>query len=146
MTHQFEKLKIEDSKQYHEVLFHLCKSILRMDPKITFVAVLNEKGRIEEIQTTGSILDSFPSHKREAFFMEYSLLDHMRKEYDEDFGQVGYTCDQRERRVLFSFPMMNFLVVTGCKIGVTPTLLAGKIMGLIKDSCVTLKSTVELNN
>jgi hypothetical protein len=130
MISQFQKLRIDDLKQYHEVLTDLCSSILKSDPKITFVSVINEKGGIEEFQTKGSILDSFPASKREIFFMGYALQHGMKKDYDEDFGQVGYTYEQREKRILYSFPMMNFLLIVGCKLGIISKSIVNKIIKL----------------
>lgn len=130
MSSQFQKLRIDDLSRYHEVLADLCSSILKSDPKITFVSAINEKGRIEEFQTKGSILDSILAPKREIFFMEYALQHSMKKEYDEDFGQVGYTYERRKKRILFSFPMMNFLLIVGCKLGINSKSIANKIIQL----------------
>lgn len=100
-----KELKIQKNVMEY---YLICSSLLKLETKIAFATVINEKGRIEEFQTRGTILD-FLSHKRESFFKEYALQYGMRKEYDEDFGQVGYTCDIEKKNIIFN-SYVEFLI------------------------------------
>ncbi|MGI0026811.1 MAG: hypothetical protein ACREAD_03095 [Nitrosopumilaceae archaeon] len=115
-------------------LTELCRSVLKLNKKITFVAVVNEKGKVQESLNFGSIINMMPRERKEIFFMEYSLRHKMREEFNEELGHVRYTYAEREKRGLFSFPMTNniFLVVA-CQLEVNPKILATKIISLIME-------------
>jgi hypothetical protein len=82
-----------------------------MNNHITFVAVINEKGRIEESQGRNCIIEKLSSTKKEMFFMENALRLRMRREYDEDLGQEGFTYEERAKRGLLSFPLEDHLLL-----------------------------------
>jgi hypothetical protein len=45
--------------------------------------------------------------------MSLRLKESMNKEYDEDFGKVNYSCENRERVSIFSFGLgEDMLIVT----------------------------------
>ena len=77
------------------------------------------------------------------FFMEYSLRQSMRKEFDEDFGDVRYTYTEREKETLFTFPLDNHLIVVACRSGINPISFSRKIISII-DEC-KIKLDLEKN-
>lgn len=68
------------------------------------------------------------------FFMEYSLRQNMRKEFDEDFGDVRYTYTEREKEVFFTFPLDDHLIIVACNSGINPVSFSRKIISII-DEC-----------
>jgi hypothetical protein len=109
----------------------LCESIIRMDNKIMFVAVISEKGRIEESQSRNSIIEKIPSVRKEMFFMENALRHRMRNDFDEYLGSVRFTYVERAKRGILSFPMEDKLLLVSFRTSVNPLLLAKSIMRLI---------------
>ncbi|MGC1425348.1 MAG: DUF6659 family protein [Nitrosotalea sp.] len=89
----------------------LCKSIMQMDDHIRFVAIINEKGRIEESQGHNSIIEKLSNVRKEMFFMENALVYRMSKEFDEDLGKVGFSYSERAGSGLVSFPMDDQLLL-----------------------------------
>ncbi|MGI0073443.1 MAG: DUF6659 family protein [Nitrosotalea sp.] len=103
-----------------------------MNNKITFVAVINEKGRIEESQSRNSIIEKLPSIRKEMFFMENALRHRMREDFDGDLGPVRFTYVERAKRGLLSFPMDDKLLLVSFRTSVNSLLLAKSIMQLIR--------------
>lgn len=120
--------------EHNIVLNKICELILDANQKTCFVAVISEKGRILESKHRSGVLGCLSNTKQEMFFMEYALRQMMRKEFDTEFGSVRYTYTEREKEVLFSFPLNDLLVVVSCRIGVNPVSISRKIIPII-DEC-----------
>ena len=127
------------------VLNKLCESILDANKKICFVAVINEKGRILQSKNRSGILGCLPNTRQDMFFMEYALRQMMRKEFDDYFGSVRYTYAEREKEVLFSFPVDNMLVVVACRIGVNPISFSRRIISIIDEYKVKLNEKTNID-
>ena len=124
------------------VLNEVCESILNVNKKICFAAVINEKGRVLQSKDRMGIIDCMPTTKQDMFFMEYSLRQNMRKEFDDDFGDVRYTYTEREKETLFTFPLDNHLIIIACRSGVNPMSFSKKVISII-DEC---KIKLDLKN
>ncbi len=122
------------TSEHNIILNKICKSILDANQKICFVAVINERGRILESKDRSGILGCLSNTKQDMFFMEYALRQMMRKDFDTEFGSVRYTYTEREKEVLFSFPLNDLLFVVSCRIGVNPVSISRKIISII-DEC-----------
>jgi len=91
----------------------LCESAKKADSKIRFAGVINSKGRL----IAGGMI---PSKKRlgdrkrdEMLYMELALRVKMRREFDDDLGQVKFSLSFREKLIVMSFPMGdNVLMVS----------------------------------
>ena len=83
----------------------LCESAKKADSKIRFAGVINSKGRL----IAGGMI---PSKKRlgdrkrdEMLYMELALRVKMRREFDNDLGEVKFSLSFREKLIVMSFPM-----------------------------------------
>jgi len=80
----------------------ICNSIFLIDPKIRFVGVINERGRLvaggmkENVEPLESEKDD------EMIFMELALRVKMRKEFDKQLGQVNFAMASRQRALAIS--------------------------------------------
>ena len=111
----------------------LCRTIIAMNNHITFVAVINEKGRVDESQGRNCIIERLPSTRKEMFFMENALRHRMRSEFDDDLGQVRFTYVERAKRGILSFPMDNqMLLVSFLRRHVNSLDLAKSITRLVR--------------
>jgi len=84
---------------------NLCTLVQKIDSKIRFAGVINSKGRL----VAGGMA---PSKKRlgdrkrdEMLYMELALRVKMRREFDDDLGQVKFSMSFREKLIVMSFPM-----------------------------------------
>jgi hypothetical protein len=133
------------TSQQYVVLDNLCESILNVSKKICFTAVINERGRTLQSKDRMGIIGCMESAKQDMFFMEYSLRQNMRKEFDDDFGSVRYTYAEREKEVLFTFPLDDHLIIVACRSGVNPASFSQKIISII-DECkaqLALKTSID---
>jgi len=86
---------------------NLCTLVQKIDSKIRFAGVINSKGRL----IAGGMA---PSKKRlgdrkrdEMLYMELALRVKMRREFDDDLGQVKFSMSFREKLIVMSFPIKN---------------------------------------
>ena len=86
---------------------NMCTIVQKIDSKIRFAGVINSKGRL----VAGAMA---PSKKRlgdrkrdEMLYMELALRVKMRREFDDDLGQVKFSMSFREKLIVMSFPVEN---------------------------------------
>ena len=84
---------------------NLCTLVQKIDSKIRFAGVINSKGRL----IAGGMVSSkkrLGDRKRdEMLYMELALRVKMRREFDDDLGQVKFSMSFREKLIVMSFPM-----------------------------------------
>jgi len=80
----------------------ICNLVFSIDPKIRFVGVINERGRLvaggmkENVEPLESEKDD------EMIFMELALRVKMRKEFDKQLGSVNFAMASRQRALAIS--------------------------------------------
>ncbi|HJU13755.1 MAG TPA: hypothetical protein VJ792_04800 [Candidatus Nitrosotalea sp.] len=112
----------------------LCRQVWGMDDDIEIVAILNKKGRIEEmIARDDGVNKDLTSNKREMLFMEFVLLASMNKEYDNEFGKANGLIIHREKVLLFSFQLQDHVMVVITKPLFDPTVVQQRIVELIRN-------------
>jgi len=68
----------------------ICNSILSVDPKIRFVGVINERGRLVAGGMKENVEPLENEKDDEMIFMELALRVKMRKEFDKQLGPVNF--------------------------------------------------------
>ena len=86
---------------------NMCTLIQKIDSKIRFVGMINSKGRL----IAGGMVPSktrLGDRKRdEMLYMELALRVKMRREFDDDLGEVKFSMSFREKLIVMSFPMKD---------------------------------------
>ena len=86
---------------------NLCTLVQKIDSKIRFAGVINSKGRL----IAGGMVSSkkrLGDRKRdEMLYMELALRVKMRREFDDDLGQVKFSMSFREKLIVMSFPIKD---------------------------------------
>ncbi len=84
-----------------------CKKIMDLDPKIRFVGVINERGKL----LAGGLREGLKSLEDpkddEMLFTEVALRARMRKEFDSQLGRVNFAMSVREKVIIMSFPIAD---------------------------------------
>ncbi len=80
----------------------ICDSILSVDPKIRFVGVINERGRLVAGGMRDNVEPLESEKDDEMIFMELALRVKMRKEFDKQLGPVNFAMASRERALAIS--------------------------------------------
>ena len=86
---------------------NLSTLVQKIDSKVRFAGVINSKGRL----IAGGMVSSkkrLGDRKRdEMLYMELALRVKMRREFDDDLGEVKFSMSFREKLIVMSFPMEN---------------------------------------
>lgn len=88
----------------------ICDQIMKLDPKIRFVGIINNKGRLVE----GGMKEGVPTlsspKEDEMIFMELLLRIKMRQEFDAQLGKVKFALALREKILEMSFQIDNHVL------------------------------------
>jgi len=83
----------------------ICDSVFSLDPKIRFVGVINERGRLVAGGMKENVEPLEDKKDDETIFMELALRVKMRKEFDKQLGSVNFALASRERALAISVPI-----------------------------------------
>lgn len=109
----------------------LCDTILEVDENIQSISVINRKGRAVEKKTKNGA-ELVQNQKNEMLLMQCALTMSMGKDFDEDFGEVGYILVQRKNFSMISLPLDEHIVFVTSNAPVDATSLVRKITVAIK--------------
>jgi len=84
---------------------NMCASIQKIDAKIRFAGVINSKGRLVAGGMAPSKTRLGDRKRDEMLYMELALRVKMRREFDDDLGEVKFSMSFREKLIVMSFPM-----------------------------------------
>jgi hypothetical protein len=124
--------------RYFESMFEfdiLCNSISQIDENIELTAVLNNKGRAIEMSVKENGIDKdLTPVKKEVLFMESVLKSNMNKEHNHEFGNAYNSILEREKFTVFSFEMLEYVILVISKPVTNPIDLKNKISQTIINS------------
>jgi len=110
----------------------LCDTILGINNNIQSVSIINKHGRAVERKIQGDPNFQAAEQKNEMFFMQCALTISMGRDFDEDFGEIGYIHTNRKNLSMFSFPLFDNIILVTSKAATGPISLARKISTVIK--------------
>jgi len=113
----------------NEIDFFHDKSIL--EEGVEFIGLINNQGRMESSLCRNEI--NLTEEKKEMFLMQFRLQSSMQRDYDEEFGPVGYTITERENSKFVSIPIVSHTVLAIMKKDIDPTVAINKIKIAIRD-------------
>jgi len=85
----------------------LCTLVQKIDSKIRFVGIINSKGRLVAGGMVSSKTRLGDRKRDEMLYMELALRVKMRREFDDDLGEVKFSMSFREKLIVMSFPMKD---------------------------------------
>jgi len=86
---------------------NLCAITQKIDSKVRFAGVINSKGRLIAGGMTPSITRLGDRKRDEMLYMELALRVKMRREFDDDLGEVKFSMSFREKLIVMSFPIKD---------------------------------------
>ena len=110
----------------------ICESIKKLDSKIRFVGVINERGRLVAGGMKDGIEPLDSEKEDQMLFMELALRVKMRKEFDEQLGKVEFSMSLRDKALAMSFPMGGDALYVYAEPDADFKVLTPKILELIK--------------
>lgn len=109
----------------------LCSSILDINTNIQSVSIINKHGKAIERKTSDDADPQVTGQKIDMFFMQCVLTISMGRDFDEEFGEIGYVHIDRKNLSMFSFPVLDHVVLVTSKAAISPISLAKKISSTI---------------
>ncbi len=85
--------------------FAMCGKVRKLNPKIRFAGVVNERGKLVAGGMQEGVDSITDSQTDEMLFVELALRVKMRQDFDQYFGKAKYTTTRREKVNVMSFPM-----------------------------------------
>ncbi len=111
----------------------LCNTILETNDNIQSVSIINKHGRaIERRVQDKTSLQAVNQKSEEMFFMQCALTISMGRDFDDEFGEIGYIHVDRKNLSMLSFPLFDNIVLVTSKAAMSPIALARKITTIIK--------------
>ena len=101
---------------------------MELDPKIRFAGMINEKGRLFAGGMREGIRSLEDKHDDEMLYMELVLRARMRREFDKVLGQVQFAMSYREKVVIMSFPVKDFVLLLSAEKGINFSELPFKVL------------------
>jgi hypothetical protein len=83
----------------------MCETIQKLDPKIRFVGLINDKGHLIAGGMAIGKKALEDTKKDEMLYLELALRVKMRQEFDEELGPVKFAMSYRDKVLVMSFPM-----------------------------------------
>jgi len=86
---------------------NICTLVQKIDSKIRFAGIINSKGRLIAGGMAASKTRLGDRKRDEMLYMELALRVKMRREFDDDLGEVKFSMSFREKLIVMSFPMKD---------------------------------------
>jgi hypothetical protein len=114
----------------------ICKQIMDLDPKIRFVGVITQMGKLIAGGTRQGIKLLVSQDKHEMLFMEVALRIRMRHEFDLVLGPVNFTVSHRDN-VVMSIPYRDKILYLSAERDIDLCGTPQKIIELIRRPITT---------
>ncbi len=90
----------------------LCKTVLNLSKDALAAILVDEKGRVKEMEVCDecTFVEIKPA-RRAALFEDLALRQMMRREFDNEVGQEEYTLTKRIKMIVISFPISDLLLI-----------------------------------
>ena len=82
-----------------------CDSVKKLDSKIRFVGLINEKGHLVAGGMAEGKKPLEDAKKDEMLYLELALRVRMRQEFDAELGSVKFAMSYRDKIIVMSFPI-----------------------------------------
>ena len=117
---------------FHEKLETMCQSILDIDKSIQSVAVINNKGKVEEKTSRPTFSKQFPDYLNELFCMHQILQVSLGRDFDESYGPINYHLTERASITILTFPFYDGVMLVITDKDASTIMLTRKIASVIK--------------
>jgi hypothetical protein len=109
----------------------ICDQIHKLDPKIRFAGIINERGRLIEGGMKSGLTTFSSAKDDEMLFMELVLRVKMRQEFDTQLGKVKFAMALRDKVLEMSFPVDKHVLFVVSEADVDFGVMPKKIIQII---------------
>jgi len=114
-------------RDYHSI----CEQIKKLDNKIRFAGIINERGKLIEGGLKDGIVPISSEKDDEMLFMELVLRVKMRQEFDKQLGKVKFAMALRDKVLEMSFLIDNYVLFVVSESDVNYGIIPQKILEII---------------
>ena len=111
----------------------MCENIRKLDPKIRFVGLINDKGHLVAGGMAQGKNPLEDTKKDEMLYLELALRVKMRQEFDEELGPVRFAMSYRDKVVVMSFPMPKEILLVSAEKDLDFSKFAFSVLDIIKE-------------
>ena len=90
-----------------EEIEKICQKIIKLDTKIRSARIINSRGHLVAGGMKKGLMSLEAEKQDEMMFMELALRVRMRREFDQQFGEVHFSMSYRDKVIVMSFPLTN---------------------------------------
>ena len=105
---------------------------MEVNPRIRFVGIISDKGRLLAGHKKEGIKFHINEKNHEMLFMGVALKERMRREYDEQLGPVDFTVSHRAKCVIIGFPFGEYILYVSGEKDLDLTKATSGILEIIK--------------
>ncbi len=109
----------------------LCNTLLEIDSRIRFAGLINKMGRLVAGGMKPELLSLEESKDNEMIFLQLALKVNQRKAFDKVFGLVEFSLAYREKLIMMSFPVNDYILLISTEKEVDFFKLPFKILEII---------------
>ncbi len=109
----------------------VCKKVMELDPKIRFVGLINEKGRLVSGGMREGLRSLEDARDDEMLYMELVLRAKMRREFDKVLGPVQFAMSYREKVIIMSFPLKDSVLLLSAEKGANFSEIPFKVLKIL---------------
>ena len=111
----------------------MCKKVMDLDSRIRFAGMVNNQGRLIAGGMKEGKKALEDTKDDEMLFMELVLRTKMRKEFDKQLGAVKFAMSYRERAVVMSFPIDEYVMLVSAEREVDFAKIPFKILKILEN-------------
>lgn len=113
--------------------YELCKKILCLNPKLKFVGIISNKGRL--ITTSLNDKSNFPidDKYREMLFMEVALRTKMLGDFNSYLEEINFSVHNTNSRIIMEFPVENETIFVSTEKEINLNYIPNKITEVLKN-------------
>lgn len=105
---------------------------IHLHPGVRFAGVINQMGNLVAGGFKDGINRLVDYNKEHMMYMELVLELRMRKEFDEELGQVNYLHSRRDKVSMISIPLNEYLVLISAEVWANVEELVKTVQKLLK--------------
>nr|WP_320416818.1 DUF6659 family protein [Candidatus Nitrosotalea bavarica] len=109
----------------------LCNRVLEADSRIRFAGLINKMGRLVAGGMKPGLLSLEESKDNEMIFLQLALKVNQRKEFDKAYGPVEFSMAYRDKLIIMSFPVNDYILLISSEKEVDFFKLPFKILEII---------------
>ncbi len=110
----------------------VCKKVMDLDPKIRFAGMINEKGRLFAGGMKEGLKSLEDTRDDEMLYMQLVLRAKMRREFDRVLGTVEFALSYREKVIIMSFPMKDYVLLLSAEKGIDISDISLKVLKILR--------------